>query len=115
VSRDLGMLPKTQLHLHLAGAMRPATLREFAEGYGVPVPSDDARKLKDWVQFQGLYDAARAVIRTPDDIARVLTEAAADDAVSHPHPSSGSDCPTTSGAARSPTSWPRSGSRTRPG
>jgi hypothetical protein len=42
VSRDLGTLPKTQLHLHLAGAMRPATLRELAEGYGVPVPSDDA-------------------------------------------------------------------------
>jgi adenosine deaminase len=80
VSRDLGTLPKTQLHLHLAGAMRPATLRELAEGYGVPVPSDDARTLKDWAQFQGLYDAARAVIRTPDDITRVLTEAAADDA-----------------------------------
>jgi adenosine deaminase len=80
VSRDLGTLPKTQLHLHLAGAMRPATLRELAEAYGVPVPSNDARKLKDWAQFQGLYDAARAVIRTPDDVARVLTEAASDDA-----------------------------------
>lgn len=80
MSRPLRTLPKTQLHLHLAGAMRPATLRELAEGYGVPVPSNDARKLKNWAQFQGLYDAARAVICTPDDITRVLTEAAVDDA-----------------------------------
>ena len=75
MSRELRTLPKTQLHLHLAGAMRPATLRELAEGPGVPVPSNDARKLKDWAQFQGLYDAARAVIRTPDDITRDLAYA----------------------------------------
>ena len=74
MSRELRGLPKTQLHLHLAGAMRPAALRELAEGYGVPVPSNDGRKLKAWAQFQGLYDAARAVIRTPDDIARVLRQ-----------------------------------------
>jgi adenosine deaminase len=38
VSRDLGTLPKTQLHLHLAGAMRPATLRELAEGTAYRCP-----------------------------------------------------------------------------
>lgn len=77
---DLRTLPKAHLHLHLAGAMRPSTLRELAGSYGVPVPSHDARVLRDWSQFQELYDAARAVIRTPGDIARVVTEAAADDA-----------------------------------
>lgn len=78
--RDLATLPKTQLHLHLAGAMQPATLRELAGRYGVPVPSNDARRLRDWAQFQQLYDAARDVIRTPGDIARVLVEAAEADA-----------------------------------
>ncbi|MEQ4208503.1 adenosine deaminase [Actinopolymorpha sp. B9G3] len=78
--RDLTSLPKAHLHLHLAGAMRPATLRELAARYGVPAPAHDGRGVKDWAEFQQLYDAARAVIRTPDDIGRVVAEAAADDA-----------------------------------
>ncbi len=78
--RDLAALPKAHLHLHLAGAMRPGTLRELAKRYGVPVPEHDGRGVRDWDEFQALYDAARDVIRTPDDIARVLSEAAADDA-----------------------------------
>jgi adenosine deaminase len=79
-ARDLAALPKAHLHLHLAGAMRPATLRDLAGRYGVPAPAHDGTGVRDWAEFQQRYDAARAVIRTPSDIARVVTEAAADDA-----------------------------------
>jgi len=80
-SRDISALPKAQSHLHLTGAMRPATLRELAERYGVPVPAVwDHSRAHDWSAFQGRYDAARAVLRSPADVARVVFEAAEDDA-----------------------------------
>ncbi|MCP2258354.1 adenosine deaminase [Streptoalloteichus tenebrarius] len=79
--RDLRALPKAHLHLHLAGSLRPATLRELAERHGLPdprLPSDP--EIQGWARFQELYDAARAVLRTAEDLRRVVVEAAAADA-----------------------------------
>jgi adenosine deaminase len=79
--RDLGALPKAQLHLHLTGAMRPATLTELAGRHGIAVPPPLPAGVPGvWADFQDRYDASRAVLRTPADLARVLAEAAADDA-----------------------------------
>jgi adenosine deaminase len=78
--RDLRGLPKTQLHLHLAGATRPATLTELAGRYGVTVPPLLPTAAGTWAAFQARYDASRAALRTPEDIHRVITEAATDDA-----------------------------------
>nr|WP_184829515.1 adenosine deaminase [Jiangella mangrovi] len=75
-------MPKAQSHLHLTGAMRPATLDELAARHGVAVPplAGLAGGPHEWAVFQGRYDAARAAIRTAEDVARVVREAAEDDA-----------------------------------
>src|SRR4051794_2290472 len=82
---DLVALPKAHLHLHLTGGMRQATLLELADRSGVRLPDrlvddqpDDWRVL-GWARFQRLYDIARAVLRTADDIVRLFTELAEDE------------------------------------
>lgn len=86
--RDLRALPKAHLHLHFTGAMRRATLLELADTHEVRLPevllSGEPPKLRatderGWFRFQRLYDIARSVIRTPDDVRRLLREAAEDE------------------------------------
>lgn len=80
-SRDIATLPKTQSHLHLTGSMRPTTLHELAARHDVAVPPVwDHTRAQEWSAFQGRYDAARAVVRSAEDVARVVREAAEDDA-----------------------------------
>ncbi len=78
--RDLAALPKAHLHLQLTGSMRPSTLRELADRHGMAAPDHDGREVREWAAFQARYDAARAVIRTPNDVRRIVVEAASDDA-----------------------------------
>ncbi|MEV4537831.1 adenosine deaminase [Asanoa sp. NPDC049518] len=74
-------LPKTNLHLHLTGAMRPTTLAELAAREGLPLPPPFVPgTVHEWAAFQQRYDLARATIRGPEDIERVVVEAAEDDA-----------------------------------
>ena len=86
--RDLRTLPKAHLHLHFTGSMRHGTLVELAERDGVHLPDalvDDwppvlsAADEKGWFRFQRLYDVARSVLRTEDDVRRLVREAAQDD------------------------------------
>jgi adenosine deaminase len=75
--RDLRTLPKAHLHLHLEGAMRRSTLQELAERYGVPLPSTRER-YDSFADFQALYLAATEVLRTWDDLGRLIHEVAED-------------------------------------
>jgi adenosine deaminase len=81
--RDLRLLRKAHLHLHLEGAMRPATLHELAGVAGIDVPP--IRGFGSFTAFSGMYVAACEVLSTPDAMARLATEvvedAAADGAV----------------------------------
>ncbi|GGM83512.1 putative adenosine/adenine deaminase [Longimycelium tulufanense] len=60
--------------------MRRETLRDLAARNEVAVPLWDQARPQTWATFQGYYDAARAAIRTVDDLRRVVVEAAEDDA-----------------------------------
>ncbi|MCJ1679368.1 adenosine deaminase [Streptomyces sp. APSN-46.1] len=87
-ARDLSLLPKAHLHLHFTGSMRPSTLLELADKYGVRLPDAltagepprlRATDERGWFRFQRLYDAARSCLREPDDIRRLVREAAEED------------------------------------
>ena len=43
-------IPKAELHLHLDGALRPKTVLELAKAGGVPLPTSDLEKLKDFLE-----------------------------------------------------------------
>ncbi|WOX22702.1 adenosine deaminase [Streptomyces solicathayae] len=86
--RDLTLLPKAHLHLHFTGSMRPTTLIELADKYGVHLPEaltgGEPPKLRatderGWFRFQRLYDMARSCLRAPEDIQRLVREAAQED------------------------------------
>ncbi|MGW1073616.1 adenosine deaminase [Streptomyces sp. NPDC002537] len=86
--RDVRTLPKAHLHLHFTGSMRPSTLLELADKYGVHLPDAlsggeppqlRATDERGWFRFQRLYDIARSCLRSPEDIRRLVREAAEED------------------------------------
>jgi adenosine deaminase len=87
--RSVSALPKAHLHLHFTGSMRHSTLIELATRDGIRLPTslvEDwppqlvATDEKGWFRFQRLYDLARSVLRTEEDVRRLVREAALDDA-----------------------------------
>jgi adenosine deaminase len=81
--RELAILPKAHLHLHLEGAMRPSTLADLAAAKGVPSPP--IRGYRSFAEFGDFYLAAANLIQSWDDLGRVVNEvvedAAADGAI----------------------------------
>src|ERR1700682_3301678 len=80
---DLVELPKAHLHLHLTGAMRHSTMVELAQTHGISLPPALTEEWppqlstadeRGWFRFQRLYDVARSVLRTPDDLYRLGRE-----------------------------------------
>jgi len=77
--RDLRLLPKAHLHLHLEGAMRPTTLEAFCTRYDIERPPDTRGKhFKNFSGFNAMYQAATRCIRTRDDLTLLIQEVAED-------------------------------------
>jgi adenosine deaminase len=74
--RDLRALPKAHLHLHLEGAMRPATLHELCHRYGLAVPVIE--NYGSFTAFADTYLAACATLRTEQDLRRLVAEVVED-------------------------------------
>ena len=80
--RDLRALPKAELHIHLEGSLRIATIRELADRDGVPVPralgDDDRWRFGDSLDFIDSYLALCRLLVVPEDFRRLATEFCAD-------------------------------------
>jgi adenosine deaminase len=81
--RDLSTLPKAELHVHLEGAMRVATVRELAERSGAAVPSgltDGRWRFAGFDDFIGQYTAMCALLGDVEDFRRLAYEFCEDEA-----------------------------------
>ncbi len=74
--RDLTMLPKAHLHIHLEGAMRPRTLDELAAESGREVPP--VRDFDGFAAFAGMYLAACQMLDTEARLRRLVREVVED-------------------------------------
>ncbi|MDV3123631.1 adenosine deaminase [Mycobacterium sp. 21AC1] len=78
--RDLRLLPKAHLHIHLDGALRASTLAELSSrsGFRAPTPSS----FGSFSAFTDTITAAAKCLQTADDVHRVLGEICEDAASS---------------------------------
>ncbi|MBA2597939.1 MAG: adenosine deaminase [Chloroflexia bacterium] len=77
-------MPKAEIHLHLEGSVRPATLLELARRNGVDPPAAGEAALREFFRFRDfphfieVYIAVCSCLRTPDDFATIVREVGED-------------------------------------
>nr|WP_276512010.1 adenosine deaminase [Microbacterium thalassium] len=76
----MARLPKAHLHVHFEETVRQSTLDEFAEELGRPTPR--MTDFRSFIEFDELCQAAIDVMRTPDQLRRMVHEMA-EDAAAH--------------------------------
>lgn len=73
-------MPKVELHVHLEGAIQPATLFQLARKNGMTLPASTEAELREWYRFTNfphfieIYFAISECIHTPDDLEFVARE-----------------------------------------
>jgi adenosine deaminase len=77
--RDLALLPKAHLHVHLESTIRWATLREIGDRNGVSVPGRGGA-FAGFRQFAAHNELVRSCLRRPEDFTRIAAEFCADEA-----------------------------------
>lgn len=79
----LDALPKVELHCHVEGTLRPATLVELAHRNGVTLPTTDLRELYRYSSLDGFLEVfwlGQSTLATRDDWARLAYESVLDGA-----------------------------------
>jgi adenosine deaminase len=77
----LRRIPKVELHCHVEGAVRPATLAELATANDVPLPpgsADDLYHYEDLEGFLRIYELVCRSLRRREDFERVAYESLED-------------------------------------
>lgn len=72
----LRRLPKAELHCHVVGTLRPATLAALARKHGLPLPRPEAElyRYRGFYDFIDVFRLASRVLVDADDFARVAYE-----------------------------------------
>ncbi len=93
VTRELlARLPKTDLHVHLDGSVRPETLIELADAYGKELPTRDPDALREYMHVQDAtnlvdylarFDITLRVMQRSEALERIAYELAEDAAREH--------------------------------
>jgi adenosine deaminase len=83
----LHAMPKADLHVHLDGSLRPATMLELAREQGIDLPADNAAALADFMHVQDArdlvdylkrFEITLSLMQTASALERIAYELAAD-------------------------------------